>query len=216
VAPLRSFCHKKHLRCLLVSKALCENENQGFSLKIRSVEDLQEHVNAGNKVKYVFFWDHQNKGTEVSKCCFSQWYESDFNDSGIKYMTAEHYMMAEKAKLFNDRSTYEKIINASNPGEAKSLGREVIGFDEAVWVSHRFEIVVRGNLLKFEQNLNLKEFLLSTGDRVLVEASPVDKIWGVGLSGDSRNIENPNLWRGLNLLGFALMEVRDVLSQTSA
>jgi ribA/ribD-fused uncharacterized protein len=120
-------------------------------------------------------------------------------------------MMAEKAKLFNDQGTYEKIINASNPGEAKSLGREVKGFDDSVWVRNRFEIVVQGNRLKFEQNSELKAFLISTGDRVLVEASPIDKIWGVGLAADDQKIDNPNLWRGLNLLGFVLMEVRYAL-----
>ena len=121
-------------------------------------------------------------------------------------------MMAEKAKLFKDLVTYEKIINASNPSEAKALGREVAGFDESLWLSNRFDIVVRGNRLKFGQNPELKEYLLNTSDRILVEASPVDKICGVGLATDNPDIENPNLWRGLNLLDFALMEVRDVLS----
>jgi ribA/ribD-fused uncharacterized protein len=109
-----------------------------------------------------------------------------------------------------------KIINASNPGEEKLLGREVNGFDDSVWVRSRFEIVVQGNRLKFEQNPDIKEFLINTGDRVLVEASPVDNIWGVGLAADNQNVENPKLWRGLNLLGFALMEVRGVLQQSSA
>jgi len=183
-------------------------------LKIRSIEQLKDHVNSGNKVKYVFFWGHQNKGTDVSKSCFSQWYESSFNDDGVKFLTAEHFMMAEKAKLFGDQVTYEKIINASNPGEAKALGREVKGFVDSIWDQNRFEIVVKGNMLKFSQNEALKEFLVNTGDRVLVEASPVDRIWGVGLAADSQKVENPNLWRGLNLLGFALMEVRDALCQT--
>lgn len=180
-------------------------------MKIRTVEELKDYVNRGNKVKYIFFWGHQKKGAEVSKTCFSQWYESEFSADGVTYMTAEHFMMAEKARLFNDSVTYEKIINASNPGEAKSLGREVKGFDDSIWVRHRFEIVVQGNQLKFEQNPDLKEFLMNTGDRVLVEASPVDKIWGVGLASDNQKVENPNLWRGLNLLGFALMEVREIL-----
>ena len=184
-------------------------------MKIRTIEELKCYVNNGNKVKYVYFWGHQNKGTEVSKSCFSQWYESEFSNSGVKYMTAEHFMMAEKTKLFKDHRTYEKIANASNPGQAKSLGREVVGFDETVWEQRRFDIVIKGNMLKFEQNANLKEFLLNTGDRVLVEASPVDKIWGAGLSADNHKIDNPNLWRGPNLLGFALMEVRAALSQTS-
>lgn len=189
--------------------------NQDISLKIRTIEELKNYVNIGNKVKYVFFWGHQNKGSEVSKFCFSQWYELSFSDSGVTYMTSEHFMMAEKAKLFDDHSTYEKIIKASNPGEAKSLGREVKGFNDSVWERNRFDIVVKGNTLKFGQNTAIQEFLINTGDRILVEASPVDKIWGVGLAADNQKVENPNLWRGLNLLGFALMEVRDVLTQTS-
>tara|TARA_B100000287_G_scaffold430464_1_gene485789 strand:- start:584 stop:1186 length:603 start_codon:yes stop_codon:yes gene_type:complete len=194
------------------ASSVIENQHQDIRLKIRSVEELQEYVNGGNTASYMFFWGHQNKGPEVSKSCFSQWYESDFTDSGVRYMTAEHFMMAEKAKLFKDLVTYEKIINASNPSEAKALGREVAGFDESLWLSNRFDIVVRGNRLKFGQNPELKEYLLNTSDRILVEASPVDKIWGVGLATDNPDIENPNLWRGLNLLDFALMEVRDVLS----
>ncbi len=84
--------------------------------------------------------------------------------------------MAEKAKLFGDNETYQKIIKATNPGEAKSLGREVRGFDESKWVENRFQIVVSGNVLKFSQNKELSEFLLKTSNRILVEASPVDKI----------------------------------------
>ncbi|MDN3685544.1 NADAR family protein [Vibrio sinaloensis] len=91
----------------------------------------------------------RKKGGTVSKSCFSQWYESTFSENGIEYMTAEHYMMAEKAKLFGDNETYQKIIKATNPGEAKSLGREVRGFDESKWVENRFQIVVSGNVLKF-------------------------------------------------------------------
>ena len=184
-------------------------------MNINNVEALKRYVNSGNKVKYLFFWGHQNNGASVSKSCFSQWYESSFNINGVTYLTAEHFMMAEKAKLFGDQVTYEKIINASNPGEAKALGREVKGFDDLTWEQNRFKIVVDGNRFKFCQNEDLKAFLINTRGRVLVEASPVDKIWGVGLAADNQKVENPNLWSGLNLLGFALMEVRDVLCQSS-
>ncbi|EOD5130375.1 NADAR family protein [Vibrio parahaemolyticus] len=185
-------------------------------MKIRSKEELQEYVNKGKKIKYVFFWGHQEQGGTVSKSCFSQWYESTFSENGIEYMTAEHYMMAEKAKLFGDNETYQKIIKATNPGEAKSLGREVQGFDESKWGENRFQIVVSGNVLKFSQNQKLREFLVNTSNRVLVEASPVDKIWGIGLAVDNQKAENPNLWKGQNLLGFALMEVRDILRDSVA
>lgn len=180
-------------------------------MDIRTKQDLVNYVNEGNSVKYVFFWGHKKPKEGVSKTCFSQWYDSGFVENGVKYQTAEHYMMAGKAKLFGDDESFNKILAASNPGEAKKIGRSVQGFDEELWLKHRFSLVVEANLLKFSQNRELGEFLTKTGDRVLVEASPVDKIWGVGLAADDENIQNPNLWKGLNLLGFALMEVRSQL-----
>lgn len=184
-------------------------------LAIRSQSELQAYVNQGKKVKYVFFWGHQVTNS-ISKTCFSQWYDAPFTEDDVQYMTAEHYMMAEKAKLFEDTDCYQKIIHAKNPGEAKALGRTVKYFDDETWVANRFDIVVRGNLLKFSQNPTLGDFLVNTGKRVLVEASPVDKVWGVGLAADNPNIENPNNWKGLNLLGFALMEVREQLKMINA
>lgn len=121
-------------------------------------------------------------------------------------------MMAQKALLFNDKTIFEQIIQSKHPKQAKELGRKVANFDEKVWNEHRFEIVVNGNLAKFSQDERLKAFLLSTGNRVLVEASPVDKIWGVGLEKDDEKIANPLNWNGLNLLGFALMVVREKLN----
>lgn len=122
-------------------------------------------------------------------------------------------MMYRKALLFDDGDAANRLLSASNPGEAKAIGREVKGFNQTKWEAYRFEIVVAGNLAKFSYNPELKEFLLSTGNRVLVEASPVDQVWGIGLAEDKPACENPNLWKGANLLGFALMEVRDQLSQ---
>ncbi|MCX4029844.1 NADAR family protein [Spartinivicinus marinus] len=180
-------------------------------MKIRSTEELANYVNRGNKVKYIFFWGHQKHKDAVSKSCFSQWYDSPFEKEGNYFLTAEHYMMYRKALLFNDAKAAEILLAASNPGEAKAIGREVKGFEQSLWDAHRFEIVVSGNLAKFSSNSDLKEFLLNTGKRVLVEASPVDKIWGIGLAEENPACKNPNLWKGLNLLGFALMEVRDQL-----
>ncbi|GAA5215006.1 NADAR family protein [Corallincola platygyrae] len=185
-------------------------------LKIRAVEELRDFINHGHKVKYILFWGHRKPKSGVSKSCFSQWYESSFEKNGVTYRTAEHFMMASKAELFGDEEARLKVVSASNPGEAKSLGREVRGFDEALWNKHRFNIVVEANLLKFSQNPELSQFLLGTGERVLVEASPVDRIWGIGLAADDNAAENPNLWRGLNLLGFALMEVRSRLAENDA
>ncbi len=126
-------------------------------------------------------------------------------------MTAEHYMMYAKAKLFGDEQAMERLLKASNPGEAKAIGRQVQGFDEEHWQQHRFGIVVTGNLAKFSYNADLQEYLLNTGNRVLVEASPVDRIWGIGMAADNPAAENPDRWKGDNLLGFALMQVREEL-----
>lgn len=182
-------------------------------MKIRSREDLVEYVNHGNTVEYVFFWRHKKPEVGVSKSCLSQWYDAPFECDGNSFMTAEHYMMYRKALLFDDWDAAKRLLSVSNPGEAKAVGREVKCFDQATWEACRFEIVVAGNLAKFSCNPALQEFLLGTGNRVLVEASPVDRIWGIGLAEDDSDCENPNLWKGANVLGFALMEVRDQLSQ---
>ena len=162
--------------------------------------------------KFLFFWGHQtNKDGSISKTCFSQWWLSSFEVEGLTYKTAEHWMMAKKAALFNDSAILEKIIASNSPAEAKKLGREVKNYNETLWLAARFEIVKEGNYHKFIQNPELKTFLLNTKDRVLVEASPVDAIWGIGMTGDHKDVLNPEKWKGLNLLGFALMEVRDEL-----
>ncbi|MCL4163971.1 UNVERIFIED_CONTAM: hypothetical protein GTU68_044394 [Idotea baltica] len=121
-------------------------------------------------------------------------------------------MMAEKARLFKDDEMLDKILQAGSPAQAKKLGRQVHDFDQAIWESKRSEIVSQGNLHKFNQHPELKAFLLTTKNRVLVEASPRDTIWGIGLSAKNERASVPPKWRGKNLLGFALMEVRDLLA----
>ena len=182
-------------------------------MKIRSKQELVDLVDSGERVKFVFFWGHKNTTANVTKSCLSQWFNSPFDVDGNAFQTAEHYMMYEKAKLFGDSAAAGKVLLASSPGEAKSIGREVLEFDQSVWEDVRFEIVVAANLAKFGGSPELKKFLLNTGNRVLVEASPVDKIWGIGMSADDPMSENPNEWLGQNLLGFALMEVRDLLAR---
>ena len=122
-------------------------------------------------------------------------------------------MMAEKARLFGAEDTRRAVLAARHPDEAKRLGRQIPGFDEAVWQAARFTIVVQGNAAKFDQHPPLREFLQASGTRVLVEASPVDAIWGIGLGQDHPDAANPAAWPGLNLLGFALMEVRRQLGK---
>ena len=164
------------------------------------------------ETKYLFFWGHtpKQKGA-VDKSCFSQWYPAAFAVAGDTYATAEHWMMAEKARLFGNDDVRQRIIAAQHPAEAKKLGREVTGFDPQVWDERKYDLVVTGNHQKFSQHAELKDYLLTTGDRVLVEASPVDAIWGTGLAADHPDAMQPAQWPGQNLLDFALMEVRDQL-----
>ncbi len=178
---------------------------------IRNNKDLLDYLNHGKRAKYILFWGHQNKNGQIDKTCFSQWYNASFEIDGKHYKTAEHFMMAEKARLFSDLEIRELILQSNSPGEAKRLGRNVKGFNDSIWNNKRFDIVVTANEAKFSQNEALEDYLLSTGKRVLVEASPVDKIWGIGLAEDSPSIDSPYKWRGQNLLGYALMETRQRL-----
>lgn len=175
-----------------------------------NIEQLRNEYACGKRFKYMFFWGHK-ENKKVTKACFSQWYECKFTVDGVEYHTAEQYMMAQKAVLFGDKEVLQKIMSADNPAVYKSLGRQIRNFDEKIWNEHKFQIVVNGNMAKFSQNPELLDFLLKTGDRILVEASPYDRIWGIGKSKDDFDIENPFKWKGENLLGFALMEVRENL-----
>jgi ribA/ribD-fused uncharacterized protein len=176
-----------------------------------SIDWLQQQTEQDIYFEYLFFWGHKIKQAGViDKSCFSQWYPAPFTVDNIVYPTAEHWMMAKKALLFNDRSRYNDIIASDSPAIAKKQGRAVSNFDEAVWKQHAYGFVVEGNLNKFSQNLALKEYLVRTGSKVIVEASPFDKIWGIGTSAHETN---PFKWKGTNLLGFALMEVRDQLNE---
>ncbi|RYF64428.1 MAG: NADAR family protein [Cytophagaceae bacterium] len=167
-------------------------------------------------LKYLLFWGHQpERDGSVGKGCFSQWWPSVFSIDGIDYATAEHWMMAEKARLFNDEAIRDRILMAKTPGEAKKLGRQVRGFDANTWQAACFDLVVAGNFHKFGQHDELKTYLLGTNSQVLVEASPVDPIWGIGLAQDDPNALDPNCWKGTNLLGFALMTIRDMLKQNT-
>ena len=177
-----------------------------------SMDTLQNDFRAGKKIKYLFFWGHQPSADgSITKTCFSQWWKSDFTIDIEDYCCMEQYMMAEKARLFEDKEILEEIMKSKHPKQIKELGRKVRNFDEEVWKKKRYSIILNGNYAKFLQNEELRQFLIQTQNRVLVEASPYDKIWGIGMSADNEHIENPLEWQGLNLLGFALMEVRDEL-----
>jgi ribA/ribD-fused uncharacterized protein len=130
---------------------------------------------------------------------------------GRRFVCTEQYMMHGKAVLFGDTEVAERILAATAPKTHKALGRKVRGFDEQVWKRERERIVYEGNHAKFTQNARLLELLLATAGTELVEASPLDRIWGVGLSAEDPRIQDPSQWRGLNLLGKVLTRLRDEL-----
>ncbi|CNF61934.1 Swarming motility protein ybiA [Mycobacterium tuberculosis] len=171
------------------------------------VAELTRLQNDGARLEFLFFWGHQTPGRGY----LSQWWPSPFAVGGTTYATAEHYMMAGKARLFGDEETAAAIIAAPDPRRAKDLGRRVRNFDEQTWRDNRVAIVTRANEAKFGQNKDLRDYLLGTGGRILVEASPLDRIWGIGLAADDPRAADPSSWRGENLLGFALMTARDSL-----
>jgi len=179
-----------------------------------TLQHIQQRFNEQKILKFLFFWGHQpSRDGSITKSCFSQWWESEFTVNNEIYKTAEHWMMAEKARIFKDEEAKKKILVVHSPHGAKKLGRQVKNFDPVIWNEHKFDIVVKGNYHKFSQHEDLRIFLLNTKNRVLVEASPRDQIWGIGMSEKNEKTHNPNLWRGQNLLGFALMEVRDRLNK---
>ncbi|MFE7075990.1 NADAR family protein [Streptomyces sp. NPDC057620] len=179
---------------------------------IASREALVSAVRAGAKVKYLHFWGHRPRADgRLGSSCLSQWWPSPFTVDGVEYRTAEHWMMARKARLFGDAEAERRAIDAPNPALAKKAGRLVRGFDESVWERERFGIVVEGSVAKFASDDELRGFLLGTGERVLVEASPLDRVWGIGLAADDDRASDPARWQGPNLLGFALMTARERL-----
>ncbi|WP_320773231.1 NADAR family protein [Streptomyces sp. CRN 30] len=180
-------------------------------------EALVAAVRAGARVKYLCFWGHRPRHDgRAGPGCLSQWWPSPFTVDGVEYATAEHWMMAGKARLFGDAAAERRVLAARHPAEAKKAGRLVRGFDEETWARERFRIVVEGSVHKFAAHAEPRGFLLATGDRVLVEASPVDRVWGIGLAAGDEAATDPERWRGPNLLGFALMAARAELRAAPA
>ncbi|HEU0030753.1 MAG TPA: NADAR family protein [Kofleriaceae bacterium] len=148
--------------------------------------------------------------TEASP--FSQWYRCAFTADGHAFGCAEQYMMHGKALLFGDPEVAAKILAADHPRQHKALGRKVKNFDDAVWKREREAIVRAGNRAKFTQNAELRALLLATAGTTLVEASPYDRIWGIGLAASDPRAQDPAQWRGQNLLGKILTALRDELA----
>ncbi|NJP43804.1 NADAR family protein [Actinacidiphila epipremni] len=180
---------------------------------VRSVEALVAYAATGARVKYLHFWGHHpRRDGSVGPGCLSQWWPAPFTVDGVTYATAEHWMMAGKARLFGDAEAERRVLAAGGPGAAKAAGRAVRGFDEQTWRRERYRLVVAGSRHKFGAHPELREYLLATEGRVLVEASPLDRIWGIGLAAGDERAADPARWPGLNLLGFALMDARDALA----
>ena len=178
--------------------------------------ELEAAIERGEPLKYLFFWGHTPRADgQLSPSCLSQWWPATFREGDDTFASAEHYMMAEKARLFADDEVLEEILTAATPGEAKALGRRVRDFDDSNWEAHRSDIVTRASVGKFGSNDELRSYLVGTGQRVLVEASPRDRIWGIGMGKNNPAAEQPSAWRGLNLLGFALMRARAELRKHS-
>ncbi|MFI9061143.1 NADAR family protein [Streptomyces sp. NPDC053429] len=179
---------------------------------MEKIDTLIGLVSRGERVKYLPFWGHRPRPDgSLGPSCLSQWWPAPFTVGEVRYATAEHWMMARKARLFGDAEAERAAVEAKTAAEAKKAGRLVRGFDEGTWERERYALVVEGSVHKFGSDPALRAYLLGTGDRVLVEASPVDRIWGVGLAADDERVGDPARWRGLNLLGFALMDARDRL-----
>lgn len=161
--------------------------------------------------KVIPFWKPYGKG--MGPHVFCQWYNCKFSDNEHTYTCTEQYMMFKKAQLFGDLIVGEKILNETDPDKMRKFGREIKNFDDKTWNKNKYSIVYLGNYLKFSQNEQLKQYILSTKKTVLVEASPYDAVWGVKMSADNEDINCPDMWQGQNLLGFALMHVRENLME---
>lgn len=176
---------------------------------------LQAAAERGESFELRFFWGHRARPDgALSDSCFSQWWPCSFTVDGVQYSSTEQFMMAGKARVFGDEQVLEQIMAAGDPAQVKRLGRRVRQFEQTTWERARFEIVSAGNIAKFGQDFALRKYLLGTAAAVLVEASPVDTVWGIGLAASDPAARDPRSWRGLNLLGFALMRARAELSAT--
>ncbi|MFP5377015.1 MAG: NADAR family protein [Acidimicrobiia bacterium] len=175
----------------------------------RQLERLLEAEMEARLPSLLFFWKPVPEEDGPGPWVLSQWWPTELEVDGTTYPHAEAYMMAEKARLFGDEDTCRRILESKDPAEARRLGRRVRGFYGPLWEERRFETVVRGNLAKVSQHDALGRYLVPTAPEVLVEASPNDTVWGIGLAAHDEGAGRPSEWRGLNLLGFALVAVRD-------
>lgn len=151
--------------------------------------------------KYVFFWNSE----------LSNWFPVKFRYKNLNFFNSEQAFMWEKAVYFGDMTIAAQILKTPNPKDNKALGRKIKSFDAGKWLIDGYPIMVAVNMAKFGQNSRLKSVLISTEDKIIVEASPTDIVWGIGLHWEDDRVLDEKNWRGMNLLGKALMEVRKKL-----
>ena len=175
------------------------------------IDKIKQIARQNPDTTVIYFWGHTPNPKKMTTACFSQWYDCYFEVDGVQYHTTEQYMMASKALLFGDEEVFQEIMAADNPHDCKKLGRKIRGFEQTLWDARKYDIVVEGNKAKFGQNPDIREFLLSTGNAIIAEATPYDKIWGIGLDREQALKGKVEQWKGENLLGCALMDVRDWL-----
>lgn len=192
----------------------CQDEEsrnyKAFREKLKFLLSFEEDPDEKQSDGFVFFWmDNEENG------CFSQWYQAKMVIDGVEYANCEQYMMAKKALAMGDIEYYILIMHETDPAKVKQYGREVRGFDSAKWAACAPKIIYDGNYAKFTQNEELKRRLLATGDAILAEASPYDKIYGIGLSADDPAAKVPEHWKGKNLMGKTLMNIREELRACS-
>lgn len=169
----------------------------------------------GAELGFLPFWSHHPAdSSEVDESCLSLWYALPFLADRMVYPTAEHWLMAQKARRFGDAQRLAMILEARTASEARQLGKSMPLAAPDAWEAQRFELAVAGNLIKFGQHPNLRAYLLATEPYILAYAHPTDLTWGVGLKAAHPDLPRPDRWPGQNLLGFALMEARHRLMAT--
>ena len=183
-----------------IEKGFFNDSSIEFGLGAGGINNFEGYVL--NEDYYFFYF---------TKHPFSQWHKCNFTIDNIEFNSAEQYMMYSKAKLFEDKKIEEKILKSNDVREQKMLGRQIENFDKLIWEYESINFVYQGNKAKFSQNKEFSNLLISTIGTTIVEASPSDFIWGIGLSENEIEIKNINHWKGLNLLGIVLTELREEL-----
>lgn len=181
---------------------------------ILTTNDICKRYDSGESLRFVFFGECHSEFTDsVGKECFSRWYSLAFEIEGKSFFCIEQYMMAEKACFFDDEECERRIMNNNDIEDITLLGQQIKIFDGFLWDNYKKDVIRQGNVAKFADNKELFEFLISTDDAILVEATPYDVVWGIGMREGDQGIDNPHNWKGENILGFTLMKIRDFFNQ---